>query len=404
LRSNRLRLTFILGALTAFSPMSIDMYLPSLPTLERVLRADAAAVQLTLAAYFVGLALGQALYGPLVDRFGRKVPLYGGTALYVLASAGCALAPDVHSLVVLRFAQAIGGCAGVVIARAVVRDLFDEQESARMFSLMLLVMGVAPILAPLAGGYLLVLFGWRSIFWALALFGLSCLAGALLWLPETRPHEQRAQGGIGRALVGYGQLLADRRFLGYTLAGGFAQAGMFAYISGSPSVFIDLYGVPAQHYGWLFGLNALGLIVASQLNRRVLVNYGAGGVLSGANYANAMFGIVLMLLAVTGVGGFAGILIPLFGYVASLGFVFPNAVALAMGPQGDRAGSASALLGTVQFSAATIASVAVGALYDGTARPMAAVIAACAVLAVIAQRLLVGDRAPAHALPVKRSD
>ncbi len=384
--------------------MSIDMYLPSLPTLERVFGADAASVQLTLAAFFVGLALGQALYGPLVDRFGRKAPLYGGTALYVLASAGCALAPDVHTLVVLRFVQAIGGCAGVVIARAVVRDLFDEQESARMFSLMMLVMGAAPILAPLAGGYLLVLLGWRSIFWALALFGLFCLAGALLWLPETRPHRQRAKGGIGRALAGYGQLLADRRFLGYTLAGGCAQAGMFAYISGSPSVFIDLYGVPAQHYGWLFGLNALGLIAASQINRRLLMKYSAREVLSAANCANAMCGTVLMLLAVTGVGGFAGILVPLFGYVASLGCIFPNAVALAMGPQGERAGSASALLGTVQFTAAAVASVSVGVLYDGTAGPMAAVIAACGLLALVAQRLLVGNPAPAHAPLVKRPD
>jgi len=369
--------------------MSIDMYLPSLPTLERAFSADAASVQLTLAAFFVGLALGQALYGPLVDRFGRRMPLYAGTTLYVLASAGCALAPSVQSLIVLRFAEAVGGCAGVVVARAVVRDLFDEQESARMFSLMMLVMGVAPILAPLAGGYLLLLSGWRSIFWALAVFGGLCLAGALLWLPETRSQRATTRGGVGGAVTAYGQLLADRRFLGYTLAGGFAQAGMFAYISGSPVVFIDLYGVPAQHYGWLFGFNALGLIVASQLNRRLLVTHSAASILARANHANATCGIVLLLLASTGTGGFAGILVPLFGYVASLGFVFPNSAALAMAPQGQRAGSASALLGTVQFSAATLASIAVGLFHDGSARPMSAAIAACGVLAVLAQRLLV---------------
>ncbi|HYL18045.1 MAG TPA: Bcr/CflA family multidrug efflux MFS transporter [Burkholderiales bacterium] len=385
---HHLQLTVLLGALTAFAPMSIDMYLPSLPTLERAFSADAASVQLTLAAFFVGLALGQALYGPLVDRFGRRTPLYAGTTLYVLASAGCALAPGVHSLIVLRFAEALGGCAGVVVARAVVRDLFDEQESARMFSLMMLVMGVAPILAPLAGGYLLVRSGWRSIFWALAVFGALCLAGALLWLPETRPRRETPRHGIGGAVRAYGQLLADRRFLGCTLAGGFAQAGMFAYISGSPVVFIDLYGVPAEHYGWLFGLNALGLIAASQLNRRLLVTHSAARILARANYANATCGIVLVLLASTGTGGFAGILVPLFGYVASLGFVFPNSTALAMGPQGERAGSASALLGTVQFGAATLASMAVGFFHDGSARPMSAVIAVCGVLAVLAQRLL----------------
>jgi MFS transporter, DHA1 family, multidrug resistance protein len=389
LKRHRPQLTFLLGALTAFAPMSIDMYLPSLPTLERAFSTDAASVQLTLAAFFVGLALGQVFYGPLVDRFGRRMPLYAGTTLYVLASAGCALAPGVHSLIALRFAEAIGGCAGVVVARAVVRDLFDERESARMFSLMMLVMGIAPILAPLAGGYLLLLSGWRSIFWALAVFGAACLAGALLWLPETRSSREVVRGGIGQALEGYGRMLAHRGFLGYTLAGGFAQAGMFAYISGSPAVFIDLYGVPAQHYGWLFGFNALGLIVASQINRRLLARHGARSVLAAANYVNAACGLVLVLLAMTGIGGFTGLLIPLFGYVASLGFVFPNSVALAMGPQGERAGSASALLGTVQFSAAAVASLAVGLLHDGTARPMAGVIAVCGVLAVLAQRVLV---------------
>ncbi|MEO8627136.1 MAG: multidrug effflux MFS transporter, partial [Betaproteobacteria bacterium] len=234
-----LRLTLLLGALTAFAPMSIDMYLPALPTLQNQFVIDAGSVQLTLAVFFIGLALGQALYGPLADRFGRKPPVLIGTAVYVLASAGCVFAPTIHSLIALRFAQAIGGCAGVVIARAIVRDLCDAQDSARMFSLLMLVMGVAPILAPLAGGYLLLLWGWQSIFWALALFGSLCLLATLIWLPETRPADATYGNGIGAALRGYRRLFQDRSFLSYTLAGGFAQAGMFAYISGSPSVFIQ---------------------------------------------------------------------------------------------------------------------------------------------------------------------
>ena len=369
--------------------MSIDMYLPSLPTLSQVFAADIASVQLTLAAFFLGLAVGQIFYGPLADRFGRKGPLYLGTGLYVLASAGCALAPDIYSLIVLRFAQAIGGCAGMVIARAVVRDLFDAQESARTFSLMMLVMGVAPILAPLAGGYLLLWLGWQSIFWVLALFGLLCLISVVLWLPETRPAGVPATLGVRSALAGYGGLLMNRSFLGYTLAGGFAQAGMFAYIAGSPSVFIDTYHVPAQHYGWLFGMNAFGLIAASQLNRKLLTNLGAGRVLARMNAITAGLGVVLLVVAATGAGGFIGILLPLFGYVASLGLIFPNAAALALAPHGEHAGSASALLGTVQFGAAAIASILVGLLHDGTALPMAGVIAGCGILALVAQRALV---------------
>ncbi len=253
------RTTLILSALVAFAPMSIDMYLPALPSLERYFATDTASVQHTLASFFVGLAIGQLFYGPLADRYGRKPPLYFGLSLYVAASAGCALAPGIVSLIGLRFLQAVSGCAGMVVARAVVRDLYDRQESARVFSILLMVMGIAPVVAPLAGGYLLTWFGWRSIFWVLALFGTACLLAVKFRLPETIP-KGLARVPLSSALANYAGLLADRRYLGYALSGGFGQAGMFAYISGSPFVFIDLYGVPAHAYGWLFGLNGLGLV------------------------------------------------------------------------------------------------------------------------------------------------
>lgn len=372
--------------------MSIDMYLPSLPALGRDLNADAAAVQLTLSTFFIGLALGQAIYGPLADRFGRKGPLYFGVVVYIAASIGCALASDIKALIALRLMQALGGCVGIVIARAVVRDLYGHQESARMFSVLMLVMGVAPILAPLLGGYVLIWFGWRAIFWSLALFGLSCLIAAATILPETRPeHTQRPN--LFSAIAGYGRLLGDRRFIGYTLAGGLAQAGLFAYISGSPFVFIDVFGVPAQHYGWLFGLNAFGLIVASQINRRLLARFSTDQLLKRANIANASFGILLAVIAWSGVGGLPGLLLPLFGYITALGFTFPNAAAGALAPFGDRAGSASALLGSVQFSLAAVAGGAVGWLHNDTAVPMAIVIAGCGVAAFVAHRLLVAPLA-----------
>ncbi|HUM89921.1 MAG TPA: Bcr/CflA family multidrug efflux MFS transporter [Candidatus Competibacter sp.] len=389
----------ILGALIAFAPMSIDMYLPSLPTIAAEFGTRPAAVQFTLASFFIGLALGQAIHGPLADRYGRKPPLYAGLTLYVAASIGCALAPDVVTLTVLRFVQAASGCAGVVIARAVVRDRFDARTSARVYSLLMLVMGLAPILAPLAGGWILALAGWRAIFAALALFGLGCLFAVWRFLPETRPGQTIAGGGIGATLRIYAELLQDRGFLGYTFSGGFAQAGMFAYITGSPHVFIELYGVPTQAYGWLFGLNALGLIASSQINRRLLLRYDADSILRRANRTTALLGIGLLIVAASGRASLLALLIPLFGYLASLGFTAPNALANALAHQGERAGSASALIGTLQFALATLSSTLVGLSDADSALPLTAIIAGCGLLAYVAHRILVGDsanRSPSH--------
>ncbi|MCW5623233.1 MAG: Bcr/CflA family multidrug efflux MFS transporter [Burkholderiales bacterium] len=382
-----LRFTLILGALTAFAPMSIDMYLPSLPTLGRDFATGTEQVQATLSAFFIGLALGQALYGPLSDRFGRRPPMFVGIAIYTVASVGCALATTIEWLVAMRFLQAMGGCAGVVIARAVVRDLFDARDSARMLSRLLLVMGLAPILAPLAGGFMLNVAGWRAIFWALSGFGALCFVGVIA-LPETR-QASAAPLRFGAVLRRYGNLLAHRRFMGFTLSAGCAQAGMFAYISGSPFVFIELYGVPAHAYGWLFGLNALGLIAASQVNRRLLDRHEPQQLLTWSFRATAGFGLLLVVAAWTGVGGLIVLLLPLFGFVTSLGFVGPNATACAMAPFADQAGGASALLGTLQFGAAAVAGTLVGLLYDGTAVPMALVMATCGIAAWIVRGALV---------------
>ena len=375
----------------AFAPMSIDMYLPSLPTIAAEFGGDPAAAQFTLASFFIGLALGQIAHGPLADRYGRKPPLYAGLTLYIVASAGCALAPDITSLTIWRFIQAVGGCAGIVIARAVVRDRFDAHTSARIFSLLMLVMGLAPILAPLAGGWILVLFGWRAIFWALALFGLICLLVSWRYLPETRPADTVFSSGIVAALRTYGELLRDRRFIGYTLSGGFALAGLFAYITGSPHVFIELYGVPAWAYGWLFGLNALGLIASSQINRRLLLRHSTDAILRCANRTTAVLGLALLAVAASGWGGLPMLLIPLFGYLASLGFTAPNAMAEALAHQGARAGSASALIGALQFGIATLSSALVGLLGGDSALSMSAVIAGCGLLAYAAHRLLIGN-------------
>jgi DHA1 family bicyclomycin/chloramphenicol resistance-like MFS transporter len=399
-RPSTLRLTIILGCLAAFGPLSIDMYLPSLPTLAQEFRTDTAAAQLTLSIFFIGLAFGQALYGPIADRYGRKRPLLFGCTLYTLASIACVLAPSIESLVALRLAQALGGCAGMVISRSVVRDLFDAHESARVYSFLMLVMGIAPITAPLLGGQLLALFGWRAIFWLLAGFGLSCLLMVAFGLPESLPAERRNRAGVGRALNVYLQLLADRRFVGYALAGGFLSAGMFAYISGSPFVVIELYGVSPQQYGWIFGANALGLILASQLNRWLLARYSGDAILSATLATAAAASLVLVLVAALGLGGLAGLLVPLFVCIASVGLVGPNTAAAAMAPYGRTAGSASALLGTLQFVVGALSGIVVGVLYNGTALPMAGTIAACCLAALVSFQVLAStSRRRAAAVP-----
>jgi DHA1 family bicyclomycin/chloramphenicol resistance-like MFS transporter len=397
-RQSTAQLAIVLGALTAFGPLSIDMYLPGLPAIADEFGTTAGPVQLTLSLFFIGMALGQILYGPLSDRIGRRRPLLIGCVFYTIASVGCALAPTIESLALLRLAQALGGCAGMVIARSIVRDLFDARESARMYSFLMLVMGLAPITAPLIGGQLLAFFDWRAIFWVLASFGLFCIAMAALQAPESLPPERRVRSSMRELLGIYGGLLADRHFLGYALAGGLVSAGMFAYISGSPFVFIELYGVSPQHYGLIFGANALGLIVVSQLNRRLLLRYSGEKILSAALALVVAAGCVLTIIAASGAGGLAGILPPLFLCVASVGLVGPNTTAAAMAPHGRTAGSASALLGTLQFIVGAIAGTLVGALHNGTPLPMAAVIAGCGIAALMAFQLL-ALRAPLAALP-----
>lgn len=383
------RLAIILGILTAFGPLSIDMYLPGLPAIAREFGVETAAAQQTLSIFFVGLALGQMIYGPISDRVGRRRPLIFGCALYALACVGCVFAPSLGSLIVLRFAQAFGACAGIVIARSVVRDLFNERESARMYSLLVLVMGLAPILAPLLGGQLLILFGWRSIFLALSGFGVLCLLLVLWGLPESLPVERRTRAGLGTALRVYGTLLADGRYMGYVLAAGLASGAMFAYISGSPFVFIELNGVPPERFGLLFGLNALGLILASQLNRWLLLRYASGQILVVALGVTATTGLLLAGVTATGIGGFPAMLVLLFFCIASTGLVGPNAIAAAMAPYARQAGSASALVGAVQFAIGAVAGALVGLLFNGTALPMAATIALCGVAAFVTLQWLV---------------
>ena len=371
-----LRTLLILGALCAFGPLAIDFYLPSFPTLAQQFATDVEHIQLSLAAYFVGIAIGQLFYGPLADRFGRRVPLLVGVALFALGSLACAIAPSLEWLIAARFVQALGGCAGMVITRAVVRDLCDPLASAKVFSQLVLVMGLAPILAPLGGGLLLNTLGWPWIFHSLAIFATLCLLAVLRWLPETRPQEL-PPAPLSGAFGQYWALLGNAPFMGYSLAGGVAMAGMFAYIAGSPFVFIELYGVPAEHYGWLFGSNAAGFVITAQVNARLVRAGGPAVWLRRVVLVYLSSGLCLLALAWWRPEQLWPLLVPLFICVASLGCLLPNATACAMAGQGRHAGSASGLLGSMQFTVAASASALVAFLHDGSAVPMALVIALC---------------------------
>lgn len=390
------RLAIILGALTAVGPLAIDMYLPGLPTIGREFGVDAAAMQVSVASYFAGVAVGQAFYGPLSDAIGRKPALYFGLVVFVLSSLGCAWAASVNTLVAFRFLQALGGCAPIVIPRAVVRDFFDQVGSIRMLSMLMLVMGLAPILAPLIGGQLLVNFGWRSVFWLLATYALVWLVLVGFFLPESLPLERRRRQPVGVVLATYLRLLFDRTYICYVLSGALIFAGLLTYVSGSPYVFIELFHVSPERYGLYFGVNACGIMAASQTNRWLATRVEARrivGVVLGVAMAASL---ILLFDAYSGFGGFAGILVPLFFYIACHGFVLPNTTALAMAPHGKVAGSASALLGTVQFVLASVTGALVAALANGTPVPLAAVIAGCGVAAFVSHH--VGGRQSAASL------
>ncbi len=369
----------VLGALTAIGPLSIDMYLPALPGIGAELNADGGQVQLTLAIFLVGLTAGQLLYGPLSDRFGRKPPLYVGLILYVIASFGTSFATDVHQIQLWRLLQGLGGCAGVVIARAAVRDRCDAASMARAFSMLTLVMGAAPILAPMIGSLLLTLSGWRSIFVLLALFGVALLLAVRFGMIETvdRRHTQPLQ--FGSVLRTYGELLRDRQFLLFTLCAGFGAAGMFAYISGSSFALIELHGLSPSQFSWAFGANACGLIAASQLNGWLVGRVSMGRLLAGGLTVAALATVVV---AVTALGGDVGLplLLPMFFlFLSGLGFVMPNASAIALSRQGRRAGSAAALMGVLQYGMGTLAGAAVSLWHDGSALPLVVVMAVCGV-------------------------
>ncbi|MDN7123943.1 multidrug effflux MFS transporter [Pseudidiomarina terrestris] len=375
----------VLALLTMFGPLSIDMYLPAFGDIAASYSTESNRVELSLTSFFLGLFIGQLLYGTASDKWGRKPPLYFGLVIYIVSSLACAYAPNLESLIVLRFFQAIGSCAGLVIARAMVRDLYTPQASAQVFSFLILVMGIAPILAPLAGAYVTKAFGWQAIFVIVAALAVACMAIVHVRLPETRSFNGAVR--MRRSLPIYWDVLKDRGFLRYSLAGGIAQSGLFAYITGSPLVFIDHFGLDPTHYSWLFGLNAIGIIGMAQFNAWLLRRRDARKILNKSLPVLALISLLTIVFASLN-ANFWLVLMIVFAYVSTLGMVFPNAMAGALAEQQERAGSASAVTGSLQFLIAGIISAVVNVVGHITPLGMLYVIGACGLTATLLYRVL----------------
>jgi MFS transporter, DHA1 family, multidrug resistance protein len=391
-------LIVVLGALSTFGPLSMDMYLPSLPTIATDLQAGTSTVQLSLTACVAGLALGQLVAGPLSDSLGRRRPLLVGLAGFVVASILCAFAPSITVLIALRFIQGLCGASGLVIARAIVRDLYSGVAAARFFSRLMLVSGLAPILAPLVGGQLLRFTTWRGVFWFLALVGLGIFLAALFGAPETRPAQQRRTSG-GRAPAGsFGHLLRDPQLVGYALASGLGFGAMFCYISGSSFVIQDMYGASPQSFSAIFAVNALGLALVGQVNGQLVSRFPLRRLLTLGLLLNAAGSLTVLAVAVLRTHALAALLIPLFCVVASQGLILPNGTALAMQSHPEAAGTASALLGALQFVIAAVVAPLVGLGGSSTALPMAVVMSAVA-LGGLAAALTAGRNARARTSP-----
>ena len=380
MQSHFLRTALVLGLLSAIGPFAIDMYLPALPSIGGSLGASAGAVQASLMAFFNSLGLGQILYGPASDMLGRKPPLYFGLGLFAVGSVACALAPDIQTLVAWRFVQGLGACAGMVVPRAVVRDLHTGPEAARLMALLTLVFSVSPILAPLFGSFLIEWSGWRAVFWAVTVAAALALLLLASSLEETRGAEQRVRSTVRSALAGYGLLLRDGHFIGLVLIGAFGISSFFAYLANSSFVLIDHYGLTPRQYSYAFAANAASFIGMSQLTGRLVKRFGMEPLVRGSVVGYGVFMLLALLLNLAGLDGMWTMLGLLFVGFGFLGLVLPASSVLALDAHGEIAGTASALMGTLQFMTGAAVMAVVGRFVDGTARPMLAGIAASALL------------------------
>jgi DHA1 family bicyclomycin/chloramphenicol resistance-like MFS transporter len=381
----------VLSLLMGFASISTDLYLPAMPAMSRSLHADTGLIEWTISGYLIGFSFGQLLWGPLGDRYGRRRSVAEGLVLFVIGSAGCALSQSVSMMISWRLVQALGACASVALARAMVRDLYEGNRAAQMLSTLMTVMAIAPLVGPLAGGQILTLAGWRAIFWTLV--GIGTLTFLVLFtIPETLPVVRRNRESLVHAMLHYGEFLGYRRLLGYAGAGGFLFAGTFAYVAGTPFVYITYYHVRPELYGLLFGLGTIGVMVANLLNSWLVPRFGYNRMLLVGTIIAAGASLGTALAASTGQGGLWGLVVPLFVFVATCGLIIANSITGALADFPERAGAVSALIGAVQYGGGIIGSGLVGALANGTPRPMGWIIALSGIGSLLSVWLLLPKR------------
>ena len=383
-------LIIILGSLTALAPFSIDMYLPGFPAIARSFHTTTAQVALSLSSFFIGLAGGQLLYGPLMDRYGRKRPLYFGLVLYIIASVGCFLSSSIQMLVALRFLQAIGGCAAGVASMAMVRDIFPVKDNAKVFALLILVLGASPMIAPTAGGYLTDAFGWQSVFVVLLIIASLIFAAVVFTLPESSPPDPGYSLKPGPIIISFISVIKEPQFYTYAVTGAIAFSGLFAYVSGSPIIFMDFFHVDKKVFGWIFALLSIGFIGSSQVNNLFLKYFKSEQIVLAAILWQGVVSVIFLVGSFYGWFGLISTIVMIFFLLCGVGITNPNAAALSLAPFSKNAGTASSLMGAMQLGVGALASSAVSMFSSSSTIPLASIMAGTSVLALLI--LLIGRR------------
>ncbi|MCO6149047.1 multidrug effflux MFS transporter [Flavobacterium sp. NRK1] len=389
-RKKYISLILILGSLTALGPFSIDMYLPGFNAIAEDLHTTVNKVSLSLSSYFIGIAAGQLLYGPLLDRYGRKNPLYAGLAVYILASIGCSAATDIDSFILLRFIQAVGSCAASVAAMAMVRDLFPVEDNPKVFSLLMLVVGLSPMLAPTIGSYVIAGFGWHTIFIILALMGFSILLASRFGLEHTRKSDFSISLKPKPIIKGFISVISHPQFYTYAISGAIAFSGLFTYVAGSPLLFMDIFKVSGETYGWIFAFMSVSFIGTSQLNSILLRKYKSAQLVKAGLLLQSTISICFLIAAINNWLTLYSTIAMLFLYLGCLGLTNPNTAGLSLAPFSENAGSASALLGALQLGLGAVASMLVGIFVKTSMVPMIAIMAGSTIIALLI--LLIGKR------------